>query len=153
MLAAIAVIASKNPCDVPKLLLASDKEFKGPGSGPRSTWITAMRKWRSDCKAAINYTGQIYEVDALKWTQSAYMQPQMHPYDRLFYDEVSGTYTVDKWMDDLSSRYGGIDSVLVWPTCERAACSNIACMRCSCPACGHQLRTKPRRLLRGASYH
>ena len=35
--------------------------------------------------------------------------------DRYFYDPVAGHYTVDKYLDDLVKRYGGIDSVLIWP--------------------------------------
>ncbi len=35
--------------------------------------------------------------------------------DRYFYDPVAGKYTVDKYLDDLEKRYGGIDSVLIWP--------------------------------------
>ena len=43
------------------------------------------------------------------------MQPQSHPYDRYFYDPAAG-YTITKFLDDLKTRYGGIDSVLMWPT-------------------------------------
>jgi iron(II)-dependent oxidoreductase len=36
--------------------------------------------------------------------------------DRYFYDPVAGNHTVDRYVDDLERRYGGIDSVLIWPT-------------------------------------
>jgi formylglycine-generating enzyme required for sulfatase activity len=36
--------------------------------------------------------------------------------DRYFYDPVVGKYTVDRYLDDLKKRYGGIDAVLIWPT-------------------------------------
>ncbi len=36
--------------------------------------------------------------------------------DRFFYDPVAHKYTVDRYLDDLEKRYGGIDSVLVWAT-------------------------------------
>ena len=36
--------------------------------------------------------------------------------DRYFYDSVAGRYTVDRYLDDLEKRYGGIDAVLIWPT-------------------------------------
>lgn len=54
--------------------------------------------------------------DQLSWTQDSYIQPQMHPYDRYFYDPITQNYTVQRWLDDLTKRYGGIDSVLLWPT-------------------------------------
>jgi hypothetical protein len=44
------------------------------------------------------------------------MQPQMIIEDRYFYDLVAGKYTVDRYLNDLEKRYGGIDSVLVWHT-------------------------------------
>jgi formylglycine-generating enzyme required for sulfatase activity len=34
--------------------------------------------------------------------------------DRYLYDPVAGRYTVQRYLDDLESRYGGIDSVLLW---------------------------------------
>ncbi len=36
--------------------------------------------------------------------------------DRYLYDPVAGHYTVDRYLDDLKNRFGGIDAVLVWPT-------------------------------------
>ena len=36
--------------------------------------------------------------------------------DRYLYDPVAGKYTVDRYLDDLEKRYGGIDAVLVWST-------------------------------------
>jgi formylglycine-generating enzyme required for sulfatase activity len=40
----------------------------------------------------------------------------MMVHDRYFYDPVAHAYTVDKYLDDLKARYGGIDSVLIWHT-------------------------------------
>ena len=42
--------------------------------------------------------------------------------DRFFFDPALGNgtggagYTVDKWLADLNTRYGGIDKALIWPT-------------------------------------
>lgn len=38
----------------------------------------------------------------------------MMMHDRYFFDPVAG-YTVKRFLDDLNDRYGGIDSVLIWP--------------------------------------
>ncbi len=57
-----------------------------------------------------------YEQSATRWAQTSYIQPQMMVQDRYFYDPVAGRYTVDRYLDDLEKRYGGIDSVLVWST-------------------------------------
>ena len=36
--------------------------------------------------------------------------------DRYFYDPTTHKYTVQKWLDDINKRYGGVDSILMWPT-------------------------------------
>ena len=38
------------------------------------------------------------------------------PYDRYFYNETLGSYSVDGWLNSLVHDYGGVDSVLLWPT-------------------------------------
>ena len=37
-------------------------------------------------------------------------------YDRYFYNYTTHEYTIDRYLDDLQSRFGGIDSLLMWPT-------------------------------------
>lgn len=64
----------------------------------------------------IGYDGAQYDRPELKWTQRSFIQPQMMVEDRYFYDPVAGKYTVDRYLNDLEKRYGGIDSVLVWHT-------------------------------------
>ena len=58
----------------------------------------------------------LYYPPALQWAQSAFIQPQTMVQDRYFYDPVAHRYTVDRYLDDLDKRYGGIDAVLIWPT-------------------------------------
>jgi len=79
-------------------------------------WLTDIRHWRDERKIRIGYDGSRYAMPELKWTQSSFFQPQMMVQDRYFYDPVAGKYTVDRYLDDLEKRYGGIDAVLIWPT-------------------------------------
>jgi formylglycine-generating enzyme required for sulfatase activity len=79
-------------------------------------WLANMNHWRMEERIRIGYDSARYEMPALKWAQSAFMQPQMMVHDRYFYDPVSRQYTVDRYLDDLTQRYGGIDAVLIWPT-------------------------------------
>jgi hypothetical protein len=37
-------------------------------------------------------------------------------HDAFFFDHATHTYTVDRYVNDVTARYGGIDSVLIWPT-------------------------------------
>ncbi len=79
-------------------------------------WLKDITHWRAERRIRIGYRGKRYDEPALKWTQSSFMQPQMMVQDRYFYDPVAGRYTVDRYLDDLEKRYGGIDAVLIWPT-------------------------------------
>jgi len=79
-------------------------------------WLADITHWRMERRIRIGYDGTRYDLPALQWTQSSFMQPQMMVQDRYFYDPVAGKYTVDRYLDDLEKRYGGIDAVLIWPT-------------------------------------
>ena len=79
-------------------------------------WLRDLQHWRAERRIRIGYDPSRYDLPALKWTQSSFIQPQMMVQDRYFYDPVAGKYTVDRYLDDLEKRYGGIDAVLVWST-------------------------------------
>jgi gamma-glutamyl hercynylcysteine S-oxide synthase len=79
-------------------------------------WLADVTHWRTERRIRIGFDPSRYELQALLWTQSSFMQPQLMVQDRYFYDPVAGKYTVDRYLDDLEKRYGGIDAVLVWAT-------------------------------------
>ena len=105
-------------------------QIKGPADvsfAGVAVWLSSMRAMRTACNARIgfdphNASRTLFDDPALAWTQTAYIGPQMHPYDKYFYNATLGNgtggrgYTVDRWLDDLNARYGGIDKALVWPT-------------------------------------
>ena len=109
---------------VAHMLLAQDPAVRPEGyhfTGPDAPsdfpkWLADMKRWRMEYLKRIGYNGSEYDRPELKWTQSSFMQPQMMVEDRYFYDPVAGKYTVDRYLDDLNKRYGGIDAVLVWHT-------------------------------------
>jgi formylglycine-generating enzyme required for sulfatase activity len=91
----------------------------GYHSCPASTheaWLKDITHWRMERRIRIGYDGTRYSTPALQWTQSSFIQPQMMVQDRYLYDPVAGKYTVDRYLEDLEKRYGGIDAVLVWST-------------------------------------
>ncbi len=79
-------------------------------------WLEDIRHWRSEHYIRMGYDSAEYDRPDLKWTQSSFIQPQMMVHDRFFYNPETRQYTVDRYLDDLISRYGGIDSVLIWHT-------------------------------------
>jgi iron(II)-dependent oxidoreductase len=95
--------------------------WENSGMGPclpfmHERWIKDLQHWRTERRIRTAFDPARYELPALRWTQSSFMQPQMMVQDRYFYDPVAGRYTVDRYVDDLEKRYGGIDAVLVWST-------------------------------------
>jgi iron(II)-dependent oxidoreductase len=79
-------------------------------------WLDDIRHWRDERRIRVGSNGSEYERAELKWTQSSFVQPQMMVHDRFFYDPTARRYTVDRYLNDVEARYGGIDSILVWPT-------------------------------------
>jgi formylglycine-generating enzyme required for sulfatase activity len=79
-------------------------------------WHDDVTHWRMETWIRMGYSSKEYERPELQWAQSSFIQSQMMIQDRYFYDPVAGKYTVDRYLDDLEKRYGGIDSVLIWHT-------------------------------------
>ncbi len=79
-------------------------------------WLADITHWRNERRIRIGYNSSRYDLPALKWTQSSFFQPQMMAEDRYLYNPVAHRYSVDRYLDDLEKRYGGIDAVLIWPT-------------------------------------
>ncbi|MGC2164058.1 MAG: formylglycine-generating enzyme family protein [Silvibacterium sp.] len=79
-------------------------------------WLNAVTDWRTERRIRVGFDSSRYAMPALRWAQSSFIQPQMMVQDRYFYDPVAGKYTVDRYLDDLEKRYGGIDAVLIWAT-------------------------------------
>ena len=84
-------------------------------AGAHAEWLRAMRAWRQEQLARIQYDDAQYRRPELLWTQRNFVQPQAMVEERYLYDPVQQRYTVDRYLDDLDRRYGGIDSVLLWP--------------------------------------
>ena len=92
------------------------QQIPGPPAKTDTTdWLYELRQYRHERRIRAGLTGEIYERAELKWAQASFMQPQSMIEDRYFYDPVERRYTVDRFLADLDQRYGGIDSVLLWP--------------------------------------
>jgi len=78
-------------------------------------WLGDIRRWRQEYRTRIGFNDADYARPELAWTASSFVQPQMMVHDRFFYDPATRRYTVDRYLNDVDQRYGGIDAVLVWP--------------------------------------
>ena len=83
-------------------------------------WLAGMRAYKEEMQALLKEArgnmADPYAEPALQWAQRSFIQPQMMAHDRYFYDPVTRRYTVRRYLQDLQTRYGGIDCVLIWPT-------------------------------------
>ncbi|KAF4039297.1 Sulfatase-modifying factor enzyme 1 [Phytophthora infestans] len=57
----------------------------------------------------------VYNIQQTQWTQQNFVQTFLMMNDRSIYDRETQQYTVDKYVDEMQSRVGPIDSVLIWP--------------------------------------
>ena len=68
-------------------------------------------------RARIGFDASQYDRPEFQWAQSSFIQPQMMVHDRYFYDPASRSITPStRYLKDVDTRYGGIDSVLLWHT-------------------------------------
>ncbi|HVX61668.1 MAG TPA: sulfatase-like hydrolase/transferase [Pirellulales bacterium] len=95
-----------------------------PQASNRGGWIAQLKHWRQTERERFQYDARDYERPETLWTQRSLVQSQMMVEDRYFYDPESGKYTVDRYLDDLQQRYGGVDSVLVWPVYPNVGIDN-----------------------------
>ena len=78
------------------------------------SWRDAFKVWKHEHLIRLGYNDLQYQREDLKWSQRNFVHVQMMAEDRYFYDPVTRKYTIDRYLDDLERRYGGVDSVLIW---------------------------------------
>jgi formylglycine-generating enzyme required for sulfatase activity len=92
------------------------EQFPGPpAKTDTAAWLKELKQYREERRVRAGLSGEMYDRPEFGWAQSSFMQPQSMVEDRYFYDAAARRYTVDRFLADLDQRYGGIDSVLLWP--------------------------------------
>jgi formylglycine-generating enzyme required for sulfatase activity len=87
-------------------------------------WLADLKHWRQEYLVRIGYDGSEYKRPEFKWTQRNFVLQHVMVEDRYFYDPATRKYTIDRYLDDLDKRYGGADSVLVWPVYPNVGIDN-----------------------------
>jgi gamma-glutamyl hercynylcysteine S-oxide synthase len=77
-------------------------------------WVCGLIEWRHEHLIRIGFDDSLYRDPDLAWAQSNFVHALTMVEDRYFYDPDAGRYTVDRYLDDLETRFGGVDSVLIW---------------------------------------
>jgi formylglycine-generating enzyme required for sulfatase activity len=102
------------PGKAPGWPFAEIGHWKMDVDGSADDWVRELRDWRREHLTRIGYDDANYRRPELQWAQRNFVHAQMMVEDRYFYDPVAGRYTVDRYLDDLEARFGGVDSVLIW---------------------------------------
>ncbi len=102
------------PGKAPGWPFAEIGHWKMDAKGTAEDWIRELIDWRREHLIRIGYDDANYRRSELQWAQRNFVHAQMMVEDRYFYDPLKGEYTVDRYLDDLEARFGGIDSVLIW---------------------------------------
>lgn len=102
------------PGKAPGWPMANIGQWRVDVAGSVAAWRRDLEVWRAEHLIRMGYSGEAYDRPELRWSQRNFVHTQMMVEDRYFYDPVAGRYTVDRYLDDLEARYGGVDSVLIW---------------------------------------
>ena len=102
------------PGKAPGWPFAEIGHWKMDVDGSADDWVRELTDWRREHLVRIGYDDINYRRPELQWAQRNFVHAQMMVEDRYFFDPVAGRYTVDRYLDDLEARFGGIDSVLIW---------------------------------------
>ncbi len=89
--------------------------FDGPSSPAAvATWLQSIKSWREQRKQEIRFHDDLYRGAEFSWTRHTFTQDQLLIWDRSLYDPAAGEYTVDRALGAIESRFGPLDSVLIW---------------------------------------
>jgi len=89
--------------------------FKNDPVDDHEAWLRDMKTWRAERKTRMGYDDSEYRRPEFQWIRRNFVSPQVMVEERTLFDVATGRWTVAKYLDDLEKRYGGIDSVLLWP--------------------------------------
>lgn len=119
----LSLLSAQNPAHQPR-----GNQIGGPGqsadgssdyqsdvAGDHDAWLRDLKAWRAERLTRMGYDDAEYRRPEFAWAQRNFIAPQVMVEERTLFDPVANRWTVDKYLDDLDQRYGGIDSVLLWP--------------------------------------
>ena len=102
------------PGKAPGWPFADIGQWKIDANASADDWVAELKDWRREHLTRIGYDDANYRRPELQWAQRNFVHAQVMVEDRYLYDPAAARYTVDRYLDDLEARYGGLDSVLLW---------------------------------------
>ena len=85
-----------------------------------AAWRPGFEAWRTRVRAALESGAPrgfaAYDAPAVEWSRSDWVQAKTMLHDRYLFDRETNQWTVQRYLDDLVDRYGGVDSVVPTPS-------------------------------------
>jgi iron(II)-dependent oxidoreductase len=89
--------------------------YKADPNADHDAWLHDLKAWRAERLTRMGYDDAEYRRPEFEWTRRNFVSPQVMVEERTLFDVDTNRWTVNKYLDELDKRYGGIDSVLLWP--------------------------------------
>jgi gamma-glutamyl hercynylcysteine S-oxide synthase len=86
----------------------------------RQQWLDSLQRWHIAEKNKLQYNGNEYTGKEFSGVNTAFRYARMMAHDRYFYDPVIRKYTVDRYLNDLEQRYGGL--LKLKRSCKKVGC-------------------------------
>ena len=90
-----------------------------------AAWRPGFEAWRTRVRAALESSAPrgfaAYDAPAVEWSRSDWVQAKTMLHDRYLFDRGTNQWTVQRYLDDLVDRYGGVDSVVPAPVITSSA--------------------------------
>ena len=98
-------------------LTETAQQIKGPDDTTEiPSWRTELEHYRTIEKTKLDYRDTYYNYKEIQWIRNNFVQTQLMAQERSFFDPIKNEYTVDKYLNEITAKYGGLNSVLIWPT-------------------------------------
>jgi formylglycine-generating enzyme len=77
-------------------------------------WRDALRRWRAEAAARVEYDGSAYGLPEFAWTRSCFSVALAWLWDELLYDHESRRFTPARFCAEAEREFGGFDGVVLW---------------------------------------
>jgi Sulfatase-modifying factor enzyme 1 len=108
-------LPTRVPLDGPLDSLDTAKIFSAPDDpADWPAWREALRRWRAEAAARIEYDGSPYDRPSFAWARSCFAVALAWLWDELVYDHDAGRFTPERFCDEARREFGGFDGVVLW---------------------------------------
>ncbi|MCF7734625.1 MAG: formylglycine-generating enzyme family protein [Cephaloticoccus sp.] len=77
-------------------------------------WRDSLQHWRQSVRELIHYDSSAYDRPEFAWARRNYLCYFLMMTEQAWFDHAKGRFDVARFLGDMQTRYGGVDSVLLW---------------------------------------